>query len=668
MAKRLTAYNNGLQIGEGSDGNNGIAMRLLTAEPSGNVFSKGEAYSDLVKSSGTYGSVWMEVDGIHYNTNGVERTVPLTSTSGSNSLDVAYDVGATITVDGGPVILNDATTSTADTLQINKNGAGSGDMIQLDLNAGVGARALYIDAGAGARTSELIEINLDGTFSSAAGGTVLDLNISQTGAAASSAFDIDVSTIYTGSIFDVAIGAAATTGYVLDIDLNAGVAYGGINIDAGSVTRTVDLIDVTFDGDGDVSVLDINASNTGSGNIVDIDVSGVHTGNAVDIVYSAAATGDALGIDMGTNVAGGAIVLAAAGARTDSLIDIADASTGNVALLKVATSAVYTGNILELSASAASTGNMIDIDMNANLAGNAVYIDNGAGTRTGDLIKVKFDGDGDVSLLEADITNTGSGDLVDFNIEGVHTGSAIGITYSTGASTGDCIDLAMGTNVAGRGIAIGSAATGAAGEGAAIDIAHTGNLGANADVMRIHSTGSPNAASHLLAIEQDTGAGNAGAMGLYINCTGTNVEAIKVDAGTVTFDETLSVGGAATITGAATLSSTLAVTSTATLSAAVIFAGVETIAAGGTSTALALAKTLHDVDSDAGGDIFTLANGTIGQLCTCVQKSATGISTITPATYLGGTSITIAAAGASVTFQYTTNGWVVVGGDRYTII
>lgn len=696
---RMTDFPNGLQT-------NKLVADLLTAEPSGKIFNDGVDYSDRVKAGGTYGCLWLENDGIHYNVAGVERVVPLTSTSGSNSLDVAYDVGRTISVDQGPVILNDATTSTADTLQINKTGAGSGDMIQLDLDAGVGARALYIDAGAGARTSELIEINLDGTFGSAAGGTVLDLNISQTGAAASSAFDIDVSSIYTGSIFDVAIGAAATTGYVLNIDLNAGVAYGAINLDAGAAARTVDLIDVTFDGTGNVSVLDINATNTGSGNIIDIDIDAVHTGHAVGITYAtAAATGDALNIAMGTNVAGGALVISSAGARTDSLIDIADASTGNAGLFKIATTGVYTGNIIELSCNtAAATGNVINIDMDTNLAGNAIYVDAGAGNRTADLIKAKFDGVGNVSLFEADITNTGSGDLIDLNIDSVHTGSAIGITYGTAAATGDALDLAMGTNVAGRAIAITSAATGADGEGACIDIAHTGNLIANADVVRISSTGSPNAASHLLAIEQSTGAGSAGATGLYINCTGTNVEAIKVDAGGVVLDETLAVAGATTMTGTLTtgvndtgvdvkffgatsgtyclwdesadslilagagkLSVAGLTTLTAGIDGKVIFASTETIAAGNPG-ALDLTKCVHDVDADAGGDTFTLANGVVGQITTVVLKTATGVATITPATFLGGTSVTLNAAGDSVMFQYGANGWFIIGGNSYAVV
>jgi hypothetical protein len=37
-----------------------------------------------------------------------------------------------------------------------------------------------------------------------------------------------------------------------------------------------------------------------------------------------------------------------------------------------------------------------------------------------------------------------------------------------------------------------------------------------------------------------------------------------------------------------------------------------------------------------------------------VQKSATGISTVTPATFLSGTSVTMAAAGASVMLMFQT--------------
>lgn len=110
-------------------------------------------------------------------------------------------------------------------------------------------------------------------------------------------------------------------------------------------------------------------------------------------------------------------------------------------------------------------------------------------------------------------------------------------------------------------------------------------------------------------------------------------------------------------------------TATAGIDGKVIFAGTETIAAGGTSTALALTKTLHNIDADAGGDTFTLADGIAGQIIVCVLKTATGVATITPATFTGGTSVTLNAAGDSVMFVFqTTLGWSIVGGNSYAVV
>lgn len=99
----------------------------------------------------------------------------------------------------------------------------------------------------------------------------------------------------------------------------------------------------------------------------------------------------------------------------------------------------------------------------------------------------------------------------------------------------------------------------------------------------------------------------------------------------------------------------------------VIFAGGETIAAGGTTTALALDKTTHLIDADAGGDTFTLADGTNGQVMTIAMLSSTGTATITPANFASGTIITFNAAGDSVTLQFLGTKWYVIGGNSYAI-
>lgn len=52
----------------------------------------------------------------------------------------------------------------------------------------------------------------------------------------------------------------------------------------------------------------------------------------------------------------------------------------------------------------------------------------------------------------------------------------------------------------------------------------------------------------------------------------------------------------------------------------------------------------------------------------CVLKSATGTATITPATFLWGTSVTLNAAWDTVMFVFQdTLGWSIIGWNSYAI-
>ena len=101
---------------------------------------------------------------------------------------------------------------------------------------------------------------------------------------------------------------------------------------------------------------------------------------------------------------------------------------------------------------------------------------------------------------------------------------------------------------------------------------------------------------------------------------------------------------------------------------AVLQSPTETIAAGGTTTAVDLTKYHHDIDADALGDIFTVAAGTVGQSLLFVMKSATGIATITPIALTGGTSVTLNAIGETVILKYVASAWVIAGGNDYTVV
>lgn len=784
-----------------------LVLDVLADEPTSDISN----YSNYVGSGLTdFAGLWFESDGVHFNYNGTESVLSTTSGGGAlGDLDDVYTNGRTITLDAGAIVLNDATASTANSIEIVQTGEKSGDLIDLsvdaaitgkaidiDMNLGIAAEAIYIDNGAGARTGSDIHVKSDSTGAH----SVLDIDLSGSGAAVgldiqasyngspggqaikvtldandaldtevmqvdtgagnrgimfdlnfghadsgttSHIFDIDVSGILDSNVIDVAYGAASTgnafavnldnavggtaiyiegsgvrtapmievatdstssanivdididgvvtgnvldveldaamTGNVLDFDMNLGVASKALYVDAGAGTRTVPLIDLKHDGDGNVSAINIDQTNTGSGNIIEIDIDAVHTGDAININYgTGAATGDAIDITTGTNLAGNALKITTAGARTAPVINVVgggtDAGTDDHIIL-ITQSAVLDSNMIQLTyETAASTGDAIGITMGTNVAGSALAI-TGTGSRTDDLIKIDDGSTGNSHIFDINLTaaytgnvidiacgnttvaptalnisrgtgtNTGdainiddagtsSGHAIDINFSGVATGNGIDITYATAAATGNCLDLNMGTNVAGMAIDVTTSATGTSGEGSALNVTHDGNLSAGADLIRLVSTGSPSSTSNVLAIEQSTGAGSAGAYGLYISCTGANVEAIKVDDGAVVFDETL------TVTGATTLSSTLGVSGATTLSSTLSYRNL--------TEAVTETNTITAAES---GKIFFL-------------NSATEFDSVLPAPAAGLNYkfiVVAAPSGASYTISTNSSANVIIG-------
>jgi len=234
-------------------------------------------------------------------------------------------------------------------------------------------------------------------------------------------------------------------------------------------------------------------------------------------------------------------------------------------------------------------------------------------------------------------------------------------------------------------------------------VSGTGAQTAGNDLARFTSIGSLSSTSNVVAIEQSTGAGTAGAYGLYINCTGTNVEALKVDAGAVVFDETLlvtgvltsdgnvSLGAGSDLLGSATSDITInttaftvagatgntsvggtfgatglsTLTGGATVGGTLIQGGTGAITATSGAGAVAVTGQIHQVTTTGTGDALTLANGTAGQrLCVLYVAEGAGGDTavITPTTLAGGTTITLTNLGDSCDLVYSaTGGWYVLG-------
>jgi len=593
-----------------------------------------------------------------------------------NVLDIVYgaaldtgdainiDLGATATGSQAIVLTSGVMTRTTNLIEIAENGAASGNTIDvgigavtytgnvLDINMGAtatGGQAIVITSGAMTRTVSLVQLIENGTSSGAT------FDIDRTAATTGIVFDIDDTTgVSTGNVFDYAT-TQASTGVFFNLNFTNAVAMRMLETTLAG-TRTQNAVTITHTAAGAVDICQVDDSGTSSGHVFDINMSGNSTGNVLDIVMSAGkVAGDAIHIDLATDLAGNALQIDAAGVRTEPIILISntasDAATDDHVIF-INQTGLLDSNLIQLTfATLASTGNAIQVNMGTNLAGSALTLV-GTGARTDDLIQIDDD-------------STGNSHIFDINMSGVYTGNILDITFATAAGTGQAIDLNMGTNVAGMALSINSSGTGAVDEGNAIDIVHDGILIGGADVVSIVATGAISATSNALYIAT---IGDAGAYALKINATGS-AEGLHVDAGTVLFDETLTVTGALTASAALTVGTTLGVTGAFTTNAEIINAGIEDIAAGGTSTALALTETVHTIAADAGGDTFTLANGTAGQIMYIIAHGEAGTATITPATTNGTwTSITFNALNDSVIVMYTSLGWTIIGGNSYTIV
>lgn len=92
--------------------------------------------------------------------------------------------------------------------------------------------------------------------------------------------------------------------------------------------------------------------------------------------------------------------------------------------------------------------------------------------------------------------------------------------------------------------------------------------------------------------------------------------------------------------------------------------------AAGNPGAISVANYGTQVSVDAGGDAFTLADGTkVGQLKeVTLYATAGGTAVITPATFADGTTITLTAAGDKVVLMWVgASGWRAISGVNATI-
>jgi fibronectin-binding autotransporter adhesin len=499
--------------------------------------------------------------------------------------------------------------------------------------AGIG----FVDIGASATTAgTLVHI----TASNASQATNILLHVVQSG----------VTTGYTGSV--ASFTGTSTTG-----DANV-VLITSANTTDGRALKIVSGVTTT---NGSAMLIQANALTTGvglrfahtttviadGGSMVRLSSSSVDTGGATTgQILDIANTGSVVGtlVKMYSNVASQTATtildIAQAGATltafTDDVVSITGGFSGNSS----------TGSVLTVTGVNTTAGNTVKIDASAVTTGTGLLVTSaGVLITTGELVSFVANGATTCTgVLRASATALTDGYVAEF------TGG--GANFS---ATGGMVNLQMGAATVGSGLKIVTSGiyVGTTGlvnidatqttTGTIIDILNEGRT--TGDVLKITTN--------------TTGTGN------YINCYDGAATDFKVSRyGAVT------IAGNAAGTAALTLTAGDLIVSGGDVNFAVkvIFSGIETIAAGGTTTALDLAKTLHSVDADAGGDIFTLADGTIGQVMFISCKTATGVATVTPANLAGGTSVTLNAEGDCVILMFVDTQWYIMGGNGYSVI
>tara|TARA_B100001094_G_scaffold321770_1_gene370019 strand:+ start:447 stop:1691 length:1245 start_codon:yes stop_codon:yes gene_type:complete len=135
-----------------------------------------------------------------------------------------------------------------------------------------------------------------------------------------------------------------------------------------------------------------------------------------------------------------------------------------------------------------------------------------------------------------------------------------------------------------------------------------------------------------------------------IRVVGTTLSAD--DSSTININEGLVVDGTTNVTG--------------TLTANGLINGVQTLTGSGSTEVVSLTETVTQLIT-TGTQNFSLANGTEGQIKIITLKTDGGNATVTPASFLNGTSITFDDVGDTMTMLYQSTGWIVLAQQNTTV-
>lgn len=395
-----------------------------------------------------------------------------------------------------------------------------------------------------------------------------------------------------GSILKIDQGAAARTGHAIDINMGlTAVAMSAIDISCTGGTRTVPIVNIDSDGTAS-DFISFKTDGVFTGNMINMQAAtGASTGNFIFINNDTGTSMEAINIDDEANVED-VILISAAGATGagNALINLVATGTPNAtanALLvnwtgitatntpyavKIDTSSKDAGGLYIDTDAATDDGVVINgggaiadnkalLDIVADgepaaAGSNLLRVDGSGMTATNKPVLVEIDGHGKtVRGLEIDC------DIVDNHVALINGGGALtdgkavlAVTNDGNLATGgNLVNITMGGTPHAAACALEIVAskdakaldiTTSAATNSAVKITGVGAIANDMALLHVsHGTGAIVAGGSLVRIEGNANAGGATAYGMTINCDGTNLEALWVEAGTVLVAETLQATG-----------------------------------------------------------------------------------------------------------------------------
>jgi len=479
---------------------------------------------------------------------------------------------------------------------------------------------------------------------------------------------------------------------ILDAD-NADVKLQDGGTEFGRISRvTSDLVIKSMGDNNDILFKGLDSSATITALQLDMSEGGnaIFSGNvtATDITANSLTTNvissNGSNADISIQPSGTGDVLLGAIRVNGTTLDSSDSTAININEALVVDG---TGNFSgTLTTAALTTNGTLTVTGQADIEGVTIVDNEIKASRSNDALVLSTAGTGKVTASgglivtggdteTADISSSGEIDAVGFTATGSSTFDGITINDNV-VSTSSNADLNLSPGGTGAVVASGIRVVGTTlsaddssiiniNEGLVVD--GTGNFSgtlttanlttvgfvaitgqSDIDFVRIKDNEITTNASDADLVISANGSGNVVAGGITIN--GTSLSA--ADSSTINVNEGLVVDGTTNVTG--------------TLTANGLINGVQTLTGSGSTEVISLTETVTQLIT-TGTQNFSLANGTEGQIKIITLKTDGGNATVTPASFLNGTSITFDDVGDTMTMLYQSTGWIVLAQQNTTV-